>query len=55
MGALVMYTINYTKESVEEYKSFYQNVIPIYSSTSDEVQAYELVITNFPLEVEIAL
>ena len=55
MGALVMYTINYTKASVEEYKSFYQNVIPIYSSVSDEVQAYELVITNFPLEVEIAL
>jgi len=55
MGALVMYSINYTKANVEEYKSFYQNVIPIYSSISDEVQTYELVITNFPLEVEIAL
>jgi len=55
MNVLVMYTINYTKASVEEYESFYQNIIPIYSSTSDEVQAYELVITNFPLEVEIDL
>jgi site-specific DNA-adenine methylase len=52
MGALVMYTIDYTKKVAEEYKSFYQNVIPIYSNAGGEVQTYELVITNFPLEVE---
>jgi site-specific DNA-adenine methylase len=55
MDALVMYSINYTKENVEKYKSFYQNTIPIYSSDSDEVLGYELVITNFPLEVEMVL
>jgi site-specific DNA-adenine methylase len=52
MGVLVMYTIDYTKKVAEEYKSFYQNVIPIYSGAGGEVQAYELVITNFPLRVE---
>jgi site-specific DNA-adenine methylase len=55
IDALVMYSINYTKEDAEKYKSFYQNTIPVYSSDSDEVLGYELVITNFPLEVEIAL
>jgi site-specific DNA-adenine methylase len=54
MGALVMCTIGYTKKVAEEYKSFYQNVVPIYSSVGGEVQAYELVVTNFPLEVEKA-
>jgi hypothetical protein len=51
----VMYSINYTKENAEKYKSFYQNVIPIYSTGSDEVRGYELLITNFPLEVEMVL
>jgi site-specific DNA-adenine methylase len=55
IGAMVMYSINYTKENAEKYKSFYQNVIPIYSTGSDEVRGYELLITNFPLEVKMVL